>query len=67
LLTSPPDLFVGVDASDFNLSVERLLRQKGAIPFLMKHCVGRSLPFLPFRKMVNFRRNAIAMCLQRRA
>ena len=29
LLAAPPDLYVGVDASDFNLPVERLLRQKG--------------------------------------
>lgn len=28
VLASPPDLYIGVDASDFNLPVERLLRQK---------------------------------------
>lgn len=37
LLHSPPDLFVGVDASDFNLSVERLLRQKG-VPTVQLVC-----------------------------
>ena len=29
LLQNPPDLFVGVDASDFNLTVERALKQRG--------------------------------------
>ena len=29
LWRSPPDLYLGVDASDFNLPVERKLRQKG--------------------------------------
>ena len=37
LLASPPDLFVGVDASDFNLPVERLLRQKG-VPTVQLVC-----------------------------
>ena len=29
LIQTPPDLFVGVDASDFNLTVERELQQRG--------------------------------------
>ena len=37
LLASPPDLFVGVDASDFNLPVECLLRQKG-VPTVQLVC-----------------------------
>ena len=37
LLESPPDLYVGVDASDFNLPVERLLRQKG-VPTVQLVC-----------------------------
>ena len=37
LLASPPDLFVGVDASDFNLPVERLLRQQG-VPTVQLVC-----------------------------
>lgn len=37
LLASPPDLYVGVDASDFNLPVERLLRQKG-VPTVQLVC-----------------------------
>ena len=37
LLTSPPDLFVGVDASDFNLPVERLLRKQG-VPTVQLVC-----------------------------
>jgi lipid-A-disaccharide synthase len=37
LLVSPPDLYVGVDASDFNLPVERLLRQKG-VPTVQLVC-----------------------------
>lgn len=37
LLASSPDLYVGVDASDFNLPVERLLRQKG-VPTVQLVC-----------------------------
>jgi len=37
LLASPPDLYVGVDASDFNLPVERLLRQQG-VPTIQLVC-----------------------------
>jgi lipid-A-disaccharide synthase len=37
LLASPPDLYVGVDASDFNLPVGRLLRQKG-VPTVQLVC-----------------------------
>lgn len=37
LLASPPDLYVGVDASDFNLPVERLLRQLG-VPTVQLVC-----------------------------
>ncbi len=37
LLASPPALYVGVDASDFNLPVERLLRQKG-VPTVQLVC-----------------------------
>lgn len=37
LLASPPDLYVGVDASDFNLPVERLLRKKG-VPTVQLVC-----------------------------
>ena len=37
LLKSPPDLFVGVDASDFNLTVERALKQQG-IPAIQLVC-----------------------------
>ncbi len=37
LLATPPDLYVGVDASDFNLPVERLLRQKG-VPTVQLVC-----------------------------
>jgi len=37
LMSSPPDLYVGVDASDFNLPVERLLRQKG-VPTVQLVC-----------------------------
>lgn len=37
LLACPPDLYVGVDASDFNLPVERLLRQKG-VPTVQLVC-----------------------------
>ena len=37
LLASPPDLFVGVDASDFNLTVERELNSKG-IPAIQLVC-----------------------------
>jgi lipid-A-disaccharide synthase len=37
LRASPPDLYVGVDASDFNLPVERLLRQKG-VPTVQLVC-----------------------------
>jgi lipid-A-disaccharide synthase len=37
LLAGPPDLYVGVDASDFNLPVERLLRQKG-VPTVQLVC-----------------------------
>ena len=37
LLQSPPDLFVGVDASDFNLAIERELNQRG-IPAIQLVC-----------------------------
>lgn len=37
LMASPPNLYVGVDASDFNLPVERLLRQKG-VPTVQLVC-----------------------------
>lgn len=37
LIQQPPDLFVGVDASDFNLTVERELRQRG-IPAIQLVC-----------------------------
>lgn len=37
LLRQPPDLFVGVDASDFNLTVERELNQRG-IPAIQLVC-----------------------------
>ena len=37
LLQNPPDLFVGVDASDFNLTVERALNQRG-IPAIQLVC-----------------------------
>ena len=37
LLAAPPDLYVGVDASDFNLPVARLLRQKG-VPTVQLVC-----------------------------
>ena len=37
LLENPPDLFVGVDASDFNLTVERELLQRG-IPAVQLVC-----------------------------
>ena len=37
LLASSPNLYVGVDASDFNLPVERLLRQKG-VPTVQLVC-----------------------------
>jgi lipid-A-disaccharide synthase len=37
LLASPPQLYVGVDASDFNLPVERLLREKG-VPTVQLVC-----------------------------
>jgi lipid-A-disaccharide synthase len=37
LLKNPPDLFVGVDASDFNLTVERALKQRG-IPAIQLVC-----------------------------
>ncbi|MFM7001409.1 MAG: lipid-A-disaccharide synthase [Limnohabitans sp.] len=37
LLDDPPDLFVGVDASDFNLMVERTLKQRG-IPAVQLVC-----------------------------
>jgi lipid-A-disaccharide synthase len=37
LLDTPPDLFVGVDASDFNLTVERALRRRG-IPAVQLVC-----------------------------
>lgn len=29
ILQDPPDLFIGIDSPDFNLSVEKVLRQKG--------------------------------------
>ncbi len=29
ILQDPPDLFIGIDSPDFNLSVEKILRQKG--------------------------------------
>ena len=37
LIQQPPDLFVGVDASDFNLTVERELQQRG-IPAIQLVC-----------------------------
>ena len=37
LIAQPPDLFVGVDASDFNLTVERALLQRG-IPAVQLVC-----------------------------
>jgi len=37
LIAQPPDLFVGVDASDFNLTVERELKQRG-IPAIQLVC-----------------------------
>ena len=37
LLATPPDVFVGVDASDFNLDVERALRQRG-VPAVQLVC-----------------------------
>jgi len=37
LIQQPPDLFVGVDASDFNLTVERELQQRG-IPAVQLVC-----------------------------
>ena len=37
LIEQPPDLFVGVDASDFNLTVERQLQQRG-IPAIQLVC-----------------------------
>ena len=37
VLASPPDLYIGVDASDFNLPVERLLRHKG-VPTVQLVC-----------------------------
>ncbi len=37
LLQNPPNLFVGVDASDFNLTVERALKQRG-IPAIQLVC-----------------------------
>lgn len=37
LLHNPPDLFVGVDASDFNLTVERQLKERG-IPAVQLVC-----------------------------
>ncbi len=37
LIAQPPDLFVGVDASDFNLTVERELRRHG-IPAIQLVC-----------------------------
>ena len=37
LIAQPPDLFVGVDASDFNLDVERALRQRG-VPAVQLVC-----------------------------
>jgi lipid-A-disaccharide synthase len=37
LLASPPDLYVGVDASDFNLPVERLLLKQG-VPTVQLVC-----------------------------
>ena len=37
LIAQPPDLFVGVDASDFNLTVERELQQRG-IPAVQLVC-----------------------------
>ena len=37
LIAQPPDLFVGVDASDFNLTVERALNQRG-IPAIQLVC-----------------------------
>ena len=37
LLAAPPDVFVGVDASDFNLDVERALRERG-VPAVQLVC-----------------------------
>ena len=37
LLAAPPEVFVGVDASDFNLDVERALRQRG-VPAVQLVC-----------------------------
>lgn len=37
MLADPPDVFVGVDASDFNLPIERALRQRG-VPVVQLVC-----------------------------
>ena len=45
LLASPPDLFVGVDAPDFNLDLEADLKVRGSRPCTL--CARRSGPGAP--------------------